>query len=442
MQTLEDLKSGKLKGIKKLKLSCDLREFPEEILELADSLEILDLTGNNLSELPQSFGRLKKLKIAFFSNNRFTHLPEVLSECSNLDIIGFKANKISGLSEGSLPDKIRWLILTDNVLTSLPDSIGRCVTLQKVMLAGNRLKTLPDSMRNCQNLELLRISANEFENLPEWLFSLPKISWLAFAGNPCSDPHNIPDVLRQIDWKDIVVDKVLGEGASGIISKAHLAKSFDNLEKVAIKVFKGEVTSDGLPQNEMNACIAAGEHPNLVKVLGKIANHPDKKQGLVLELIDPSYKNLGGPPDFQTCTRDTFPDHPAFSTDEIINILSGIASAASQLHSRGIMHGDLYAHNILINKKEFNKDLHPILGDFGAATFYHAEDPQANLIEKIEVRAFGCLMDDLLTRINLKDSTTEEYEVLNQLKADCLKFNANNRPTFRELSKQLKVLKH
>jgi hypothetical protein len=376
MQTLDDLRSGKLKGIKRIKLSCQLREVPHEIFELADSLEILDLTGNHLSDLPSEFEVLKKLKIAFFSNNNFTHLPDVLGSCPNLDIIGFKANRISYVGNNAFPANLRWLILTDNALSALAPSIGNCGNLQKVMLAGNQLKSLPESMEQCKNLELLRISANEFEALPEWIFSLPRLSWLAFAGNPCSDSHDVPHSLRKIDWQDIAIEQLLGEGASGVISKAHLSERGKNFLPVALKVFKGAVTSDGLPQNEMNACIAAGTHSNLVKVHGKIVNHPEQKEGLVLELIDPRYKNLGFPPDFQTCTRDTFPSGLSFSLNEIINILTGIASASTQLHSKGIMHGDLYAHNILINNEDpSNPDLHPILGDFGAATFYNKRRP-------------------------------------------------------------------
>ena len=77
MHTLEQLKSGQLNGITRLQLSEDLTEFPLEILELADSLEILDLSGNQLSDLPEELSQLTNLRIIFASNNLFTHLPDV-----------------------------------------------------------------------------------------------------------------------------------------------------------------------------------------------------------------------------------------------------------------------------------------------------------------------------------------------------------------------------
>ncbi len=49
MHTLEQLRSGALSGARHLKLSENLTSFPMEILSLKDSLEVLDLTGNQLS---------------------------------------------------------------------------------------------------------------------------------------------------------------------------------------------------------------------------------------------------------------------------------------------------------------------------------------------------------------------------------------------------------
>ena len=52
MHTLEQLKRGELTGITRLDLSEGLETFPAEIFELADSLEVLNLSGNSLTSLP------------------------------------------------------------------------------------------------------------------------------------------------------------------------------------------------------------------------------------------------------------------------------------------------------------------------------------------------------------------------------------------------------
>ena len=436
MQTLQQLQSGELIGATKLKLSCGLTEFPRDILELADTLEYLDLSGNNLSALPADFSRLKKIKIAFFSDNPFTEIPEVLGALPKLEMLGFKANQIEVIPENSLAPTLRWLILTNNRIEKLPKSIGNCKNMQKLMLAGNKLQELPIELAACKKLELLRVSANELTEIPDWLFKLPHLSWLAFARNPCVKQEKLPDNLPEISWKVLELEEQLGAGASGVISKANWQKTVaEKAEKVAVKVFKGEVTSDGLPADEMQACMAAGKHPNLVQVLGKISDHPEQKQGLVLKLIPNGFKNLGNPPSFESCTRDTYLEGTEISWQAILNIISGIAFAAAQLHERGMMHGDLYAHNILIDENSF-----PLFGDFGAATIYDKEDLFAATFEKLEVRAFGCLLEELLDRLVDKNSDRKTVTKLLRLKQDCMQEHISERPDFATICKQLQSL--
>ncbi|WP_176316158.1 leucine-rich repeat domain-containing protein, partial [Burkholderia territorii] len=150
--TVEQLKAGKLAGARQLKLAAGLTEFPREIFELADTLEVLDLSGNALTSLPDDLPRLGRLRVLFASNNPFTELPPVLSECAQLSMIGFKANRIRSVPGAALPPRLRWLILTDNQIEALPPEIGRCAELQKLMLAGNRLAALPGEMAACTRL--------------------------------------------------------------------------------------------------------------------------------------------------------------------------------------------------------------------------------------------------------------------------------------------------
>lgn len=426
MHTLLQLNSGQLLGTKHLKISEQLTTFPTEIFSLANTLEILDLSNNELSSLPANFNCLTKLKIAFFSDNNFTELPDILGKCKSLEMIGFKSNKIKTISEESLPLTTRWLILTNNQITAIPKSIGNCYNLQKLALAGNNIMQLPIEMAHCTNLELIRISANKLTELPTWLLTLPKLSWIAYAGNTFNQNHQIENTLPEIDWHKIALQEQLGQGASGVIYKALL----NNNETVAIKIFKGEVTSDGLPINEMNACMAAGLHNNLINVLGKIINHTEQKEALVFSLIPAHYKNLGNPPSFASCSRDVFNEGTNFTLNQILKIAKAMASVCKQLHNLGINHGDLYAHNIM-----FDEDGNNLLGDFGAATFYETNSNEAAYLERIEVRAYGCLIDDLIS-----NSTAETTRMLWQLRDNCMQLNILERPNFNEILAQLSKL--
>ena len=413
MDTLEKLRSGELAGARRLDLACGLTGFPHEILDLSDTLEILNLTGNQLSELPADFPRLRKLRILFCSDNEFTRLPAVLGACPELEMIGFKANRIESIHPDAFPERLRWLILTDNRVETLPASIGSRSRLQKLMLAGNRLQTLPDQMAGCVNLELLRLSANCFTEFPEWLFRLPRLAWLALGGNPWETTCELPP-MDEVEWNDVETGELLGEGASGLIHKARW-----NGSEVALKVFKGGMTSDGLPDSELAACLSAGNHPNLIGSLGRISNHPDGRHGLLMPLVDTGFTNLAGPPDFETCTRDVYPAGLRFNLSEVRRAALDIASVGKHLHQRGVMHGDLYAHNILRNGEGSC-----LLGDFGAAS----RVPEGTAAERIEVRAFGILLGELLERID-----GEVPLELETLRERCVSPAVDERPDFREI---------
>ncbi|MBF6030252.1 protein kinase [Pseudomonas sp. P115] len=432
MHTLAQLKAGQLAGITRLDLSCGLTEFPREIFALADSLEILNLSANALSSLPDDLHRLPHLRVLFCSDNLFTELPECLGQCAKLSMIGFKANQISHVPAAALPPLLRWLILTDNQISQLPDELGQRPLLQKLMLAGNQLSQLPHSLANCHNLELLRIASNRFTHLPQWLLALPNLTWLAYAGNPVEMAVSIAeeDATPDIPWAELEMAEVLGEGASGVIRKAMWTPA---AKPVAVKLYKGTITSDGSPLHEMQACIAAGLHPNLIKVEGRVIDHPEGQAALVMSLIDPSYRNLAALPSLASCTRDIYAPDTRFSLEVALRMARGIASVAAHLHRHGITHGDLYGHNILCNDAG-----DCLLGDFGAASFHTTADTlETRALQRIEVRAFGVLLGELLERVE-----REVGEGLLALRDSCCQPDVLARPGFEEIEVVLSSLQH
>ena len=438
MHTLEQLRRGELRGIKRLQMRCGLTEFPREIFSLADSLEILDLSGNQLSALPDDLPRLHKLRVIFCSDNPFSELPEVLGQCTQLSMVGFKANRIAHVSPKALPPLLRWLILTDNALTELPAEIGQCAHMQKLMLAGNQLRALPPELAHCKRLELLRISANRLTELPAWLLQLPRLTWLAFAGNPFAHALEAQALANaptpHIAWQRLQLQHPLGEGASGVIHQAVLSHE-DGEQTVAVKLFKGAVTSDGLPDCEMAACMHAGAHPHVVSAIGRVTEHPDHTQALVMPLIAPAFGNLAGPPSLESCTRDVYPAHQRFDWPTTLRMAQSIASATQHLHARGITHGDLYAHNIL-----HTAEGDALLSDFGAAAFFDVCDATlAQGLEKLEVRALGCLLEELALQCDATPDDVHLHQALAHLAQQCMGDEPTMRPSLAQVCAELQT---
>ncbi len=418
-ETLEALRRGDLAGARALRFAGGLTDFPREILGLADSLEVLDLGPGALTDLPADLGRLTRLRVLFCSGNRFARLPPALGDCPALSQIGCRGAGVVEVPGEALPPRLRWLTLTDNRIAALPEALGARPHLQKLMLAGNRLAALPESLAGAPALELLRLAANRFEALPGWLAELPRLAWLAYAGNPC-EPAPPAAEAPAIPHAAVRVGAMLGEGASGRVHRA-VWQDGEQARPVALKLFRGAMTSDGLPEREMAACLAAGTHPNLTGGLGRLVGHPAGTDGLLMPLLPAGWGALAGPPSLETCSRDVYPPDLALAPETGLRLLRAAAAATAHLHARGLLHGDVYAHNLLWDGHTGAA----VLSDFGAASVLPA-GAAGDALRRLEVRALGLLVGEVLDRC-------APAPPLRALEAACVQPDPAARPTAADL---------
>jgi serine/threonine protein kinase len=262
--------------------------------------------------------------------------------------------------------------------------------------------------------------------LPDFLLQLPSLAWLAYADNPLNEAGSPESHTPDVRWADLQLGEVLGQGASGIIHRAEWQRPDGQREAVALKLFKGQMTSDGKPQSEMAACLTVGQHANLISAIGRVVDHPQGEQGLLLSLVEPRFSILAGPPSLESCSRDVYSSDWHASFSHALRIACGIASALRHLHARGVTHGDLYGHNILIDETG-----NALLGDFGAASFLPVAAPaQHGLLQRIEVRAFGILLEELMQRCEVPG---EHAAQLAELVRRCQQPQVSARPDFIEI---------
>ncbi len=421
--TLAALRCGDLAGARVLRLQAGLTEFPPEIFGLAETLEVLDLAGNALTALPPDMARLTRLRVIFCSGNRFERLPPCLGDCPALSQIGFRKTGLREIPGESLPQRLRWLTVTDNALTTLPAALGERPALQKLMLSGNHLEALPETLAGADRLELLRLSANRFTGLPPWLMRLPRLAWLAYAGNEF-DPPPEAAASAVIDWRDLSPEAMLGEGASGLVHRALWQPPGESGPRlVALKLFKGQMTSDGLPECEMAACLAAGAHPHLTGALGRVTGHPEGCDGLVMPLLPDGWRALAAPPSLESCSRDVYAPDLRFAPEAAPRLARATAQATAHLHGRGLLHGDLYAHNILWDGASGEC----VLSDLGAAACLPA-GADGLALQRIEVLAWGILLGELL------DRSPEAAPALRRLHRHCVDPDPAARPLMDEVA--------
>eukprot|EP00882_Tetradesmus_deserticola_P032458 GHRQ01036850.1.p2 GENE.GHRQ01036850.1~~GHRQ01036850.1.p2 ORF type:complete len:106 (-),score=37.71 GHRQ01036850.1:124-441(-) len=80
----------------------------------------------------------------------------------------------------------------------------------------------------------------------------------------------------------------------------------------------------------------------------------------------------------------------------------------------------------------------PVVCDFGASFCYCATADPGRFFERMEVRAYGLFMGDVVARVNVDAGVADEVvQQLHQLVQQCLAGSAMQRPLFALLEQQL-----
>lgn len=442
-----------IEALEELNLSgCDHVSLPDdaELWSKFSSLKKLDLNNNSLIELPDEMEVLSSLEILFLSENKFESIPDVISKL-NLRVLSLRGNLLRELSASYLPtSSLVWLILTNNQISKLHSDIGDAKHLRKLMLSHNRLETVPMELGECTDLELIRLANNNISTMPREVLMLPKLAWISLSGNPISiPPTKVAKIIKETDIQ--MHSTVLGNGASGTVYQG----SYNNSD-VAVKIFKeGSKGSDGNAVDEarINGLI---DHPLAISAIGVIMDGKEKTyRGMVMNLLSGTYP-LGKIPNFDTVTRDEGPSPHSknLSMTQVYSVVWNVALVLEYIHSSiGVSHGDVYLHNVLRDGQFVAR-----LSDWGASFVYNRDDAElTEMLERIEVLAFGRLVQDLLAwhlRVAVPDTTgstsyfdsflsrnkSMEMGAFKELLASILQPDQTIRPNFRAIKEKLESM--
>jgi internalin A len=170
-----------------------LTSLPESIGALSN-LRVLDLRNNRLKRLSAAIGQLTNLQELYLYDNQLTNLPAAIGQLTNLVILGLSDNQLIGLPDsfGQLQN-LEILFLSGNNLTRLSPLVGQLSNLIRLSLSENSLIELPSEIGKLVNLQRLDILSNKLTKLPESIAQLPHLQEVNTSGNPIqSVPVKIP----------------------------------------------------------------------------------------------------------------------------------------------------------------------------------------------------------------------------------------------------------
>lgn len=150
-----------------------------KIIIPSPTISKLDLSRQNLSEIPLEIFELKNLKHLNLSNNKISTIPKDITKLKRLEKLDISNNKISNFYAKicQLP-KLKVLNLNNNLIKTLPKQIKYLKQLKVLHLSNNLLSFFPNEIKELINLQKLNISKNSFENFPEEIFELKNLKTL------------------------------------------------------------------------------------------------------------------------------------------------------------------------------------------------------------------------------------------------------------------------
>ncbi len=224
----------------------NLSELPPEIGNLTNLKTLVlgrwdkkkgEVLGNNLSALPDEIGLLTELRSLALSFNQLSSLPAVVGQLSNLTSLDLSGNQLSSLPEvvGQLTN-LTSLDLRNNQLSSLPEVVGQLTNLTSLTLWDNKISELPSWIQRLTTLERLDLRANRLPIPREVLGSKNQY------GEPASATEVIDYYFQEKEETPLYEAKliIVGEGAAG---KTTLAKK---LQDPSYELKEDEKSTEGI----------------------------------------------------------------------------------------------------------------------------------------------------------------------------------------------------
>ena len=174
-----------MRSLRSLSLSTNhLSTLPGEFAQLAETLNDLDLSINDFTEIPECIFSLTNLNVLNMSVNSIASVPPGIGRLQVLRTLDLRCNKVAALPReiGGL-EKLVFLSLQENEISELPAEIGQLCMLRELYLNSNPVQSLPETVVNMKSLRKLSLWKNELRALPEDLDKMGVLEYLDVSDN-------------------------------------------------------------------------------------------------------------------------------------------------------------------------------------------------------------------------------------------------------------------
>lgn len=155
----------------------------QALTSLPDNLDTnligLNVSENNLKEIPGKIEKLNRLKFLWLYENEIAEIPSIISSLTNLETLDLRGNKLTEKNIDSIFElkNLQFLSLESNNIQVLSEKISNLTNLEILHLGENPIEVLPDII-NLKNLKELSIHSTNLSILPDSILTLPNLKTL------------------------------------------------------------------------------------------------------------------------------------------------------------------------------------------------------------------------------------------------------------------------
>ncbi|BAY17153.1 small GTP-binding protein domain-containing protein [Anabaenopsis circularis NIES-21] len=182
---------GKLEQLESLILGKKVKGY-----EFVETRYIQNVSGNNLKTLPLELLDLPNLRRLDISGNPLKKIPGVVTQIPHLEKLILIRAELTEIPEDITKlTNLTQLVLNYNQITEIPDALAQLTNLMQLEINFNKITEIPDALAQLTNLTQLDLSENQITEIPDALAQLTNLTQLDLGENQITE---IPDALAQL----------------------------------------------------------------------------------------------------------------------------------------------------------------------------------------------------------------------------------------------------
>eukprot|EP00943_MAST-04B_sp_MAST-4B-sp1_P002794 g2794.t1 len=175
----------------------ELTEVPESLGNIR--INTLQLANNKLLQLPDSIWGNDYIFVLELDNNNISIIPTSIQNAKSLSHFSFSNNSVMELRNEIFTLSLVTLMADGNNINKIPENIGNLINLKYLRFNNNRnIPQIPKTIGGLVNVREFDVRNNSIESLPEEFVNLKRLQYAYFHNNPMCSNGWLEDMSQEM----------------------------------------------------------------------------------------------------------------------------------------------------------------------------------------------------------------------------------------------------